>query len=302
MTPRAVHLSMCQSLFTLSTNRLLLKCRVRESCTSAREPTPPSQMASTNLAAGAQPRPTPPPTETVPPTAAPPAPPTAAVAPTSAAATSPEATAAPADQNATPPIDTQGMVEIMAQQAFAEYSASAKPTTGAAAPAVRSGRKKNNGAAWAAVVPVLLPKGKGAAAPALAPAPAPAPAPVSVGVPKSSGSEKVSPGPNSGGGGRSGVGGGGAPTSKRNRSKLTSSVASSEEKASAAVSLRKKPEKRKDLNASPAPRSVKSSRRGAPVPGPAHSVQEYLANTQRGTAAVASVKKGTGAWVVSLCL
>lgn len=41
-----------------------------------------------------------------------------------------------------------------------------------------------------------------------------------------------------------------------------------------------------------------STRRRQPkTPEPAHSVEEYLANTQRGREAVASITEGTGAWV-----
>lgn len=269
-------------------NRLLLKCRFRESSLPAPEPTPPPQVASTALAAGAQPKPAQSSTEQTPPTATLTVPPTPAGVPTSASATPSEATAAPADQNLKPAIDTQGMVEIMAQQAFVKYAATAKPFTGTTF--VRSRRNKSKGVACAAVVPMLSPTGKDAAAAAS----------ISEGGPKSSGSSNVAIGPNSGGGGRDG--GGGNPASKTDRSKSAlSAAAGGGESASSSVNLRKRPDKRKDLNAAPAPRSVKSSRRGASVPGPAHSVQEYLANTQRGTEAVASVRRGTGASVALLC-
>lgn len=56
----------------------------------------------------------------------------------------------------------------------------------------------------------------------------------------------------------------------------------------------KKKSKRRDFSAPPPPRS-KPRRGQSESPGPAHSVEEYLANTKKGTEAVASIKEGTGA-------
>lgn len=55
-----------------------------------------------------------------------------------------------------------------------------------------------------------------------------------------------------------------------------------------------KKSKRRDWS-SPAPPRAFKPRRGQPEsPGPAHSVEEYLANTKKGTEAVASILEGTG--------
>lgn len=50
---------------------------------------------------------------------------------------------------------------------------------------------------------------------------------------------------------------------------------------------------------SPSPRIFKTTKRGRPAdaPRPASSVEEYLANTQRGMEAVASIKSGTVFWI-----
>lgn len=62
-------------------------------------------------------------------------------------------------------------------------------------------------------------------------------------------------------------------------------------------SSKPKKTKRRDSANAVAPRPLKSSRRGqSETPGPAHSVEEYLANTQRGRDAVASISEGTGGW------
>ena len=58
----------------------------------------------------------------------------------------------------------------------------------------------------------------------------------------------------------------------------------------------RKKSKRRDFSTPPAGRAFKTPRRGQPeAPGPAHSVEEYLANTQKGIEAVASITAGTGA-------
>ncbi|CAM9893904.1 unnamed protein product [Ectocarpus sp. 6 AP-2014] len=58
----------------------------------------------------------------------------------------------------------------------------------------------------------------------------------------------------------------------------------------------KKKSKRRDFSAPPPPRS-KPRRGQSESPGPAHSVEEYLANTKKGTEAVASIKEGTVFWI-----
>ncbi|CAM9143068.1 unnamed protein product [Ectocarpus sp. 4 AP-2014] len=58
----------------------------------------------------------------------------------------------------------------------------------------------------------------------------------------------------------------------------------------------KKKSKRRDFSAPPPPRS-KPRRGQAESHGPAHSVEEYLANTEKGTEAVASIKEGTVFWI-----
>ena len=64
-----------------------------------------------------------------------------------------------------------------------------------------------------------------------------------------------------------------------------------------------KKRKRRDAINAVAPRPLKSSRRGqSDTPGPAHSVAEYLANTQRGREAVASISEGTGGWLGVGCM
>ncbi|CAB1114580.1 unnamed protein product [Ectocarpus sp. CCAP 1310/34] len=58
----------------------------------------------------------------------------------------------------------------------------------------------------------------------------------------------------------------------------------------------KRKTKRRDFSAPPPPRS-KPRRGQSESPGPAHSVEEYLANTKKGTEAVASIKEGTVFWI-----
>ncbi|CAM9237786.1 unnamed protein product [Ectocarpus fasciculatus] len=58
----------------------------------------------------------------------------------------------------------------------------------------------------------------------------------------------------------------------------------------------KKKKKRRDFSTPPPPRS-KPRRGQSESPGPAHSVEEYLANTKKGTEAVASITEGTVFWI-----
>lgn len=68
--------------------------------------------------------------------------------------------------------------------------------------------------------------------------------------------------------------------------------------AEAGAAVAKKGSKRRSLaGLASSLRVVKATRRGQPeAPGPAHSVEEYLANTEKGIKAVASIKEGTGEW------
>lgn len=95
--------------------------------------------------------------------------------------------------------------------------------------------------------------------------------------------------------GGSDVGGGVQVASKKKLSKSPSPANSRNGGTPSTAKSRKKADKRRDFYAPPAPRVFKSPRRGANVPGPAHSVEEYLANTNRGKEAVASIQQGTGA-------
>ncbi|CAM9646112.1 unnamed protein product [Scytosiphon promiscuus] len=58
-----------------------------------------------------------------------------------------------------------------------------------------------------------------------------------------------------------------------------------------------KKNKRRDFYAPVSPRLFKPRRGQSESPGPAHSVEEYLANTQKGIEAVASIKEGTVFWI-----